>query len=105
MRMPFGKYRGEKLTDIDIGYLGWLLESCDLREPLRSAVKAELERREWNQSPDPLRSNTITTDIVNTWHRRMAVKFHPDKGGSHEAMKAVNFGRDVLLSLMEEVTA
>lgn len=104
MRMPFGKHRGEKLADIDIGYLEWLFENCDLRAPLRSAVKAELDRRQWDQSPDPLCSTTITTDIVNTWHRRMAVKFHPDKGGSHEVMKAVNFGRDVLLSLIDEVT-
>lgn len=102
MRMPFGKFKGQRLADVDTGYLEWLLENCALRESLKSAVKAELDRREWNQSPDPLHSSEITTDIVNTWHRRLAVKFHPDKGGSHAAMVAVNAGRDLLMQLMQE---
>lgn len=105
MRMPWGKHAGQRLEDIPIGYLVWLVNECDLKDALRNAVEKELRRRQFDQSGDPVPPNakptSISTEIVNTWHRRMAVKFHPDKGGSHEAMKAVNFGRDLLVQLME----
>jgi hypothetical protein len=37
--------------------------------------------------------------IADRWYRRLAMEFHPDKGGSHDAMKAVNRGRELLLQL------
>ncbi len=101
MHMPFGRHRGQPLEEIPLDYLRWLHDSCDLREPLRSGVEVELDAREWDQSPDPLVSTTISTDVIATWHRKMAVRFHPDKGGSHAAMVAVNFGRELLLQLAE----
>jgi hypothetical protein len=42
--MPFGKYKGYALENLDDGYFEWL---CDLRlrEPLRKAVFIEAKRR------------------------------------------------------------
>jgi hypothetical protein len=44
MKMPFGRWRGFELEDLPPEYLNWLLRR-DLREPLRSEVSYELDRR------------------------------------------------------------
>jgi hypothetical protein len=44
MLMPFGKHKGAELDAIPAGYLTWLI-TTELRDPLRDAVVAELERR------------------------------------------------------------
>jgi hypothetical protein len=49
---PFGKHRGEKITDIPRRYLGWLLRECDLREPLRAEVEAAYNRKPMPKSDD-----------------------------------------------------
>jgi CHASE2 domain-containing sensor protein len=43
--MPFGKYRGRALMEIDEGYLIWLAGLEDLREPLKTYLARELEYR------------------------------------------------------------
>jgi uncharacterized protein (DUF3820 family) len=45
MEMPFGKYKGEDITDVPTDYLSWLEEQDWIREPMRKAVQFELERR------------------------------------------------------------
>jgi hypothetical protein len=51
MKMPFGKHKGEDLTDIPIHYLKWI-EELDLQNnfDLRSAINHEIERREGDRS-------------------------------------------------------
>lgn len=45
--LPFGKHRGRLLREIDdLDYLRWLA-GRDLREPLLSAVRAEIDRRDF----------------------------------------------------------
>jgi hypothetical protein len=39
--------------------------------------------------------------VVQTWYRRMALRFHPDRGGSHEAMLAINVAHDELRRLFD----
>jgi alpha-mannosidase len=97
MRMPFGKHRGEELSDIPDDYLIWCLDSCESMSPtLRKAIEAHLKIEE---SKSPVSS--ITT-IVPTWYRRLAMEFHPDKrGGSHIGMLAVNRAKELLLELAE----
>jgi hypothetical protein len=41
--MPFGKYKGTPLTELPIDYIWWLNDK-NLRDPLHSALNAELER-------------------------------------------------------------
>ena len=43
--MPFGQHKGSLITQIPDGYLIWMFETMELREPLKSALNAELERR------------------------------------------------------------
>lgn len=51
MKMPFGKYKDEDLTDIPIDYLKWTEENLDfLKEDLRKAINHEIERREGERS-------------------------------------------------------
>lgn len=44
MKMPFGRWRNFELEDLPPEYLKWLLKR-NLREPLRSEVTNELDRR------------------------------------------------------------
>ena len=101
-RMPFGKYKGLPLSAVPDDYLAWLIDECDLREPLKSAVEAEVEARmaadEADDEPQP--GLMTVQSIAGDWYRRLATEFHPDKrGGSNEAMKAINRGRELLLEL------
>jgi putative quorum-sensing-regulated virulence factor len=44
--MPFGKYRSTPLSELPGAYVDWLGEKLsEWREPFRSALAAELERR------------------------------------------------------------
>jgi exodeoxyribonuclease X len=43
--MPFGKHKGQPLSEVPIDYIWWLNDK-NLRDPLRSALNAELERRD-----------------------------------------------------------
>lgn len=43
--MPFGKFKGRSLDEVDGEYLLWLLCLEDLREPLMTAIHTEADRR------------------------------------------------------------
>ena len=43
--MPFGKHRGKVLGEIPLGYLKWLHDLPELREPLKTNLLNELKRR------------------------------------------------------------
>jgi hypothetical protein len=43
--MPFGKHKGTNIIDVPDGYIIWIWENMQLREPLKTAVEKELERR------------------------------------------------------------
>ena len=45
MRMPFGRYRGRRITDVPTEYLRWLT-TLRLRSHLQRAVENELSERE-----------------------------------------------------------
>jgi hypothetical protein len=50
--MPFGKHKGQPLSDVPGDYLVWLLRECKLSSGLRVAVADELTRR--GQRPPPV---------------------------------------------------
>lgn len=99
--MPFGKYKGRPLYELPDDYLEWL-STRELRGTLKSAVIRELRKRTGIETAHPGPSGALldVRGIAAAWYRRLAVEFHPDKGGSHEAMKAINRGRDLLLELV-----
>jgi len=39
MIFPFGKHKGKNVADVPKGYLRWLLQNVELREPLLTAVR------------------------------------------------------------------
>ncbi len=45
LRLPFGKHKGQALSDIPLGYIGWLLQQEWVRPYLRTALENELEGR------------------------------------------------------------
>ena len=51
MLMPFGKYKGQELTALPDEYFCWLVANIPLREPLRSAVAAEITERDLEVPP------------------------------------------------------
>jgi hypothetical protein len=46
MLMPFGKYKGHDLSEVPDEYLLWLTANIPLRDPLWSAIAAEITDRE-----------------------------------------------------------
>ncbi len=103
-RMRFGKHKGKLLTEIgDVGYLHWLLSLPDLDAGLRYSVTLEIERREAYQA-EPTLNLPDLRPLADDWYRQLAREFHPDRGGSHEAMKGINRGRELLLEMLEAAT-
>jgi Putative quorum-sensing-regulated virulence factor len=103
MRMPFGKYRGERLEDIPLGYLEWLL-TIELSSRLQQAVEYEIEERNSaTPPPPPPRSipqkeiHASAEEIVKAGYRELSHKYHPDKaGGDLEKMKTLNLANEWL---------
>ncbi len=118
MFMPFGMYRGEPLDQIPISYLLWLLDEADLRsERLRSAVEAELqarsarhrhrhrqgadEGRQHSEPPGPTAEQLQA--LVMRWYRTLCLRWHPDRGGTNEAMRGINDAKDLLDELLADL--
>jgi Putative quorum-sensing-regulated virulence factor len=113
-RMPFGRHKGRPISALPTGYLCWLTTLEDLKWHLREAVEAELRRRpdaverddDGRRRPPPRPPALPPWEpVVRAWQREMTLLFHPDKGGSHEAMQAVNAGADKLRKLFAEATS
>ncbi len=122
-KMPFGKHRGKRLTAIPSEYLLWLRDENDnLDAELRKAVEYELSRRDDVPKPgkaeeppaaappgsaeavpasrnmSPL-GQTLTGN-VRMLFRNLALKYHPDRGGSAVAMEALNELHDQVQELL-----
>ena len=108
-KMPFGRYCGCLLSDLPDSYLRWLTGLDTLREPLRSAVFAEWDRRAQAEAPPaqaspalPADLRSVVLDIVSAGFKTLAVKRHPDCGGSHSAMIELVQARDWLKAWVSE---
>jgi hypothetical protein len=92
--MAFGRYRGWALDELPDDYLAWLRGLDDLREPLRSAVDREWQRRFTEPSdalaPLPPEAVPIADELVTAGYRALTHRHHPDTGGDHRTMLLVN---------------
>lgn len=103
--MPFGKHKGQPLAEVPTTYLRWLAGLDDLREPLRSAVHAELDRREDDYEPTftttrPCPAPGLAEELVGAGLRSLARRHHPDAGGSDDVMQRVNAAAEWLRSVI-----
>ena len=96
--MPFGKHKGKDLEDIPEPYLTWVLDHCELKSAsLETEIKRVLglvPRIDFFMQPSLQELKPI--------YRRMASKYHPDRGGSTEAMIAVNDFWEQISKLLQQ---
>lgn len=115
VRVPFGKHRGALLSNIPDGYLAWLVGKADGGAPdpgflarnknFFDEAGCEYQRRkdgkpltsEVNGIPDELRG--YLKEFINLGYKAMAIKYHPDKGGTDEEMIQIGQLRDYLKGL------
>jgi hypothetical protein len=115
IKMPFGKYRGKRLISVPSEYLTWLLANNeDLDADLRKAVEHELDRRgdapqkkETEPTEEPGGAAHTVSPLgqrlagdVRMLFRNLALKYHPDRGGSPDAMQALNELHDQVQELL-----
>lgn len=98
--MPFGKWKGKPITELKDTYLDWLMGLDDLREPLKSAIEHEVQRRGSSGSgassakpngngkaaPSLCPSPELAEEIVSIGMRTISQRFDPDKAADHEAV-------------------
>ena len=98
MTMRFGKYRGWRIAELPDDYVDWLFELRDLHEPLRSAVDREWHKRFDDDAEDdsaepeefPDEEAALFRELIEAGYRALALKLHPDRGGSTAAMQRLN---------------
>jgi uncharacterized protein (DUF3820 family) len=102
--MPFGKHRGQPVASLPTDYLHWLV--CNVRfqnDRLGQAVRAELRRRGDETPPEDAMPGADRADLdalIKRWFAGLAMRYHPDRGGNHEAMVALNDAHDRLRELI-----
>jgi hypothetical protein len=103
--MPFGKHRGKQLSELPAGYLAWLLTLPDLNAWLRQALEQEAVRRGMGEYVDESdRGSAIALvdlrGLIKRWFSELSLRWHPDRGGSHQAMAALNAAHDRLREML-----
>ena len=111
--MPFGRHKGEPLSSMPDEYLDWLT-TIDLRPRLRDAVHAEIRSRGDAEGTSSSRSGPtllacpepkVARELVSAGLRSVSHRYHPDKGGTHEDMLAVNSAAQWLRTVVERGAA
>lgn len=108
--MPFGKHRGHRLVDVPTDYLLWCLRECSSMKPwTRDAIRREVDRRQYGRREEERRTSSSSSSssppvqwaaVIQTWYRELSMRWHPDRGGTNEAMAAINDARQRLEQLL-----
>jgi hypothetical protein len=101
-RMPFGKYKGRLLEDVPTSYLEWLADLPDLSARLHYAVEDELQDRRDGAGDERDQQTAVVAwePLVKAWYGQLCRKWHPDRGGSIDGMKAVNDAHERLREML-----
>jgi len=115
----FGKHNGQQVSEVPTQYLRWCVRTLtDIEPRLLESIREELTRRrhqDGQQAHDEnarrereARANSARqysppvqwAGIVREGYRGLALDFHPDRGGSNEAMRVINEAHDRLRQLV-----
>jgi len=88
MKMPFGKYKDWAVGDLPPDYVAWLLGLEDLATKWPFLHKALVDEHARRTCPDP--TSEMVKSIIDAGYRALALKYHPDKGGSTTQMQDLN---------------
>jgi hypothetical protein len=101
VRMPWGKFKGLPLTEIEGGYLQWALYDASAAQPwLKAAIREELARREQEETTPQSHAVLDLRSVVKTWFAGLARDYHPDRrGGDGREMKLLNEAHERLKKL------
>jgi hypothetical protein len=98
--MPFAKHAGKELTAIPTPYLLWTIRAPRTLDPaLRRAICQVLGERGCPAGAETKAAPLDWSVLIRQWYRGLVLDFHPDRGGSHEAMQAINEAHDRLRKL------
>lgn len=86
--MPFGKFKGELIQDLPANYLTYALIEFDLPYDIKKVMFDSLMAH--INGDLFISENEIGSDKINKVYKQLSFKYHPDKGGSTEAMQAIN---------------
>ena len=101
--MPFGKHKGTPIYQVPLSYIEWLLDKDNIDGWLRSELE-ESRRKQLGGPFDEFRhefEDDLQSRKIRKIYLELSKKWHPDKGGSHEAMAALNMFHE---KLIEELT-
>jgi hypothetical protein len=110
MQMPWGRHEGKRLEEIPVSYLRWVLANCDNAPAyLLSEIRRVLDQAQGSAGHrthedhgrrEQTRPPVDWPATIRRWHREMVWKYHPDRGGSHAAMVAINDAHERLRQLV-----
>jgi len=87
MIFPFGKHKGIEVCDVESSYLIWALESVDnLSTYIKNEIRDELAERLGLRMIPPSKNDKE----IRSTYLELCKKYHPDRGGSNEAMQSIN---------------
>ena len=96
MLMPFGKYKHAPVDELPDTYLLWLLGLENLKEPLLSHVREEIGARGLQQQAPERHNRPDTLQTAKQVHKRLSLKYHPDRAGNTGIQQGLNIFFDEL---------
>jgi hypothetical protein len=93
MELNFGKFKGQEIEDVPTSYLAYLLEA----DFVEYEIKAEcLGIINFRYSDYELPTKHFNQEIIDKAYKKLVQRHHPDTGGNHYAMIALNEFRQTL---------